>query len=167
MLGDLDDNGGSTHTLALLPMSPAVDAGNNCVMEGNCTAGNLTAPSVLATDQRGFARQADGSTPRDGSAVVDIGAFEFAAIAPTAASVWIEGRVTNGKRGINLARVYLTNQFGEVRIALTNPSGYYRFEDVQAGETYVFKVFSKQYRFAPQVISINQEMTELNFAPEQ
>lgn len=167
MLGELDDNGGSTDTLALLPMSPAVDAGNNCVAAGSCSANNLTAPSIPATDQRGFIRQADGSTPRDGSAIVDIGAFEFAAIAPTAASVWVEGRVTNGKRGINLARVYLTNQFGEVRIALTNPSGYYRFEDVQVGETYVFKVFSKQYRFSPQVITVNQEMTELNFASEQ
>ena len=54
-LGPLADNGGPTFTMALLPSSPAIDAGST-----------LGAP---ATDQRGIARpQGPG---------VDIGAFEY------------------------------------------------------------------------------------------
>lgn len=61
-LGDLDSNGGPTQTHALLPDSPALDAGNDSVV-------------TYATDQRGAARIADGPDP-DGIAHVDMGAFE-------------------------------------------------------------------------------------------
>ncbi len=59
-LGPLRDNGGTTPTLALLPGSPAIDAGNN-----NPTFSGWNVPP---TDQRGFARIANGT--------IDIGAFE-------------------------------------------------------------------------------------------
>ncbi len=55
----LADNGGPTHTHALLAGSPAIDAG---------------AASSTTTDQRGNARSSDGN--RDGTATPDIGAFE-------------------------------------------------------------------------------------------
>jgi hypothetical protein len=57
-LGPLQDNGGPTPTMALLPDSPALDAGNNSY--------------ATPTDQRGpgFPRVLDGR--------IDIGAFEFA-----------------------------------------------------------------------------------------
>ncbi len=59
MLAPLANNGGATQTHALLPGSPAINAGNN---EG--------AP---ATDQRGFARISGG--------IIDIGAFEYQSVA--------------------------------------------------------------------------------------
>jgi hypothetical protein len=55
----LASNGGPTQTLALLPGSPAINAGDDAVLGGS---------SPVTTDQRGFAR-------RSGSHV-DIGAFE-------------------------------------------------------------------------------------------
>ncbi|WP_148073220.1 choice-of-anchor Q domain-containing protein [Bythopirellula goksoeyrii] len=70
LLGPLADNGGPTKTHALLPGSPAIDAGD---------------PSVQfdpdSFDQRGLARVADGDPPE--SLVIDIGAYE-AQIAPSA-----------------------------------------------------------------------------------
>jgi hypothetical protein len=57
-LGPLADNGGPTLTMALLPGSPAIDAGNTSL-----------AP---ATDQRGF--------PRPAGLAADIGAFEYGSV---------------------------------------------------------------------------------------
>ena len=63
VLGPLQNNGGPTQTRALLPGSPAIDAGDNCVVQaGGC----LTTP--LTTDQRGVSRQVNST--------VDMGAFE-------------------------------------------------------------------------------------------
>ena len=56
LLGELQDNGGATQTIALLEDSPAIDAGSN--------------PDNLTTDQRG-----DGFDRTVGDAI-DIGAFE-------------------------------------------------------------------------------------------
>jgi len=60
LLGVLEDNGGFSFTHALLPGSPAIDAGSA-----------TTCPGV---DQRGIIRPQDGDL--DGTAVCDIGAFE-------------------------------------------------------------------------------------------
>jgi hypothetical protein len=62
-LGPLANNGGPTLTVALLPGSPAIDAGNT-----------LLAP---VTDQRGF--------PRPAGLAADIGAFEYGSVMPTIA----------------------------------------------------------------------------------
>ncbi len=62
----LGNNGGSTQTLALLPKSPAIDAGNPSVC--------FSLP-INNLDQRGYVRPVDGNG--DGKAVCDIGAFEF------------------------------------------------------------------------------------------
>jgi CSLREA domain-containing protein len=65
-LGPLADNGGPTPTHALLAGSPAIDAGQACVLDSSCASDNLA--SNLTTDQRGRARP--------GGAGVDIGAYE-------------------------------------------------------------------------------------------
>jgi CSLREA domain-containing protein len=62
-LGPLADNGGPTQTLALLPGSPAIDAGSN----GTCAS----------NDQRGVTRPVDGNL--NGTATCDMGAFELIA----------------------------------------------------------------------------------------
>jgi hypothetical protein len=62
-LGPLQDNGGLTLTMALLPGSPAMDAGDDSV---------LGPPLNLTTDQRG--------QPRKEGAHVDIGAFEATSV---------------------------------------------------------------------------------------
>ena len=94
------------------------------------------------------------------------GAFVCAA-GPTAAAVSIGGRVlTTSGRGIAFARVTLTTENGMSRTATTNPFGYYRFDEVAAGETDVFTVAHKRYRFAPQAVSITEDLTTLNFTSE-
>ena len=68
LLGALSDNGGLTLTHALLPGSPAIDAGSSAfALDEN--------GDPLTTDQRGESRIVDGDD--DGTATVDIGAVEF------------------------------------------------------------------------------------------
>jgi hypothetical protein len=64
MLGPLQNNGGPTQTLALLPGSPAIDAGN----PSGCTDGS---GHLLTTDQRGYPRH----DPEDTSGC-DMGAYD-------------------------------------------------------------------------------------------
>ncbi len=61
LLGAPADNGGPTQTMALLPGSPAIDAGSNQIVE-------YAVDLIRGIDQRGLARIANGT--------VDIGAFE-------------------------------------------------------------------------------------------
>jgi CSLREA domain-containing protein len=70
-IAPLNNNGGLTRTHALLFDSPALNAGNNCVVNQSCPSNNP--PIALTTDQRG------PGFPRRGGSAVDIGAFEFAA----------------------------------------------------------------------------------------
>jgi hypothetical protein len=57
----------------------------------------------------------------------------------------------------------MTGANGEVRYAMTNPFGFYRFTDVQAGATYSFALEHKRFEFEPQIITINEETGNLNF----
>ena len=70
MLGPLQDNGGMTYTHALLPGSPAFNAGSN-----------LLIPAGVATDQRG------AGFPRIGGGTVYLGAFEVV-ICPNPQGYW-------------------------------------------------------------------------------
>ena len=63
-LGALADNGGPTLTMALLPGSPAIEAGDITQIPIDPSTG-----LPLTTDQRGLARTVNGN--------VDIGAFEL------------------------------------------------------------------------------------------
>jgi CSLREA domain-containing protein len=78
LLGNLANNGGPTQTLTLLPGSPAIDAGDNCVMQAaHCGDPNI---SQLTTDQRG------AGFNRVVNTTVDIGAFESRGFTISAAS---------------------------------------------------------------------------------
>jgi hypothetical protein len=70
-LGPLANNGGATQTHALSPSSPAVNAGNNCVITQN-GCGSSQPIYAVNTDQRGTSRPGTAANP------VDIGAFETA-----------------------------------------------------------------------------------------
>src|SRR4051812_1139873 len=71
------------------------------------------------------------------------------ALAPTAASVGISGRIVDSNGyGIAKVRVTLADGTGQARIALTNGFGYFRFDNIQAGATYIVEAFAKRYQFA-------------------
>ena len=74
-LAPLGNYGGPTLSLALLPDSPALNAGSNCVLVAGSCDGE---PNIaLTTDQRGV------GFPRQRGAQVDIGAFELGSVVVT------------------------------------------------------------------------------------
>lgn len=83
---------------------------------------------------------------------------------PTAANVTISGRVMNSDgRAIARAQIRFNDMNGNPRTAVTNQFGYFTFEQVEAAQTYVFQASAKGYSFAPQVISVNDDLTNLTF----
>jgi hypothetical protein len=75
----------------------------------------------------------------------------------TAAPATIGGRVTDSfGRGIPRTLVTLTNSDGSVSAnATTNTFGYYRFEPVPTGETYLITPRNKKYSFDPPSVFYN------------
>ena len=127
-LGPLAYNGGSTPTCALLPASPAIDAGNDSVT------------NTLVTDQRGY--------PRRVGTHVDIGAVEGVYNAAGPGKLTGMTRLTNGIAKFtftNYSEVSFTvlastnlalpvTQWSNLGSALELPigSGHYQFTDPQA-----------------------------------
>ena len=86
------------------------------------------------------------------------------ALQPSAASVSVSGRVLNPRgRGVFNATITSTDSSGEVRTTRTNPFGYFRFDEIAIGETYILRVRSKGYTFTPQVVSVSEELIGLTF----
>jgi hypothetical protein len=86
--------------------------------------------------------------------------------APPPASVNISGRVmTADGSGIKNAIMVLTDSAGLVRTVQTGSFGYYRFEEVRVGTTYVLEVRSKRFTFENpnMILVVNDEVGEANF----
>lgn len=88
-------------------------------------------------------------------------------IAPTAAGVTVSGRViTPRESGLTNALVTITDMEGNARTVQTGKLGSFRFSDVVAGQTYILSVSSKRFTYAPQVITVNEDLTEVNFTAQ-
>lgn len=85
-------------------------------------------------------------------------------LAPTAAGVAVTGRVsTSDGRGVQNAVVTMTGPSGNTLTARSGAFGYFRFEDVPSGLTYVVSVASKRFSFVPQVINLNEGLVDMEF----
>ncbi|MGB7202480.1 MAG: carboxypeptidase regulatory-like domain-containing protein [Pyrinomonadaceae bacterium] len=92
--------------------------------------------------------------------------WEAFVLAPTAAAVSITGRVTTSNgQGIRNARLTLTAPDGTRRTAITSTFGYYAFDGVEVGQTYVLEIASKRYTFenATRVFSLQDKLTDVDF----
>ncbi len=124
-LDTLKNNGGPTQTMALLPGSPAMEAGNNATCE--------------STDQRGRARPFDGDN--NGTATCDIGAFEYVISSTIGNFVWLDTNVNglqdSDETGIRDVTIRLLDSSGTtvLETTVTDNSGNYSF-NVTSG-TYI------------------------------
>lgn len=247
LLAPLGNYGGVGMTHALLTNSPAINAGQNCVVDLTCSASNP--PNALTTDQRGATRPtnmtvdigafevsstfvailpnakvnqaysvviapdngaftysvtsgtlptgvnlmtafADAEGNYSPDAIVSLagtpmqtGAFNFAITASngvnssvvnyrlnvttTAGSVSVGGQVFfSAGSGLPRAVVTITDQSGNSRSVITSSLGYYRFDDVAVGQTYTVSVSTKQFQFTPQMVTVNDVITNLDFTAQ-
>ena len=104
-----------------------------------------------------------GTNGSGGHFVLRSGFWAFDATAPTAALVSVGGRVLslNGAP-VPRVRVILTGPDGVVRSSVSNNFGHYRIDGLEAGRVYVLTALSKEFQFAPRVVSINEGVTDLD-----
>ena len=108
-LGPLQDNGGPTPTMALLPGSPAIDVGAN--------------PLDLTTDQRGY-------SPRAVGIAADIGAYQLGALAPS-------GGGSGGGTGLVHIKATVIKVKGHREVRVTDPAtGAVKFTVFPFGKAY-------------------------------
>ncbi len=124
----------------------------------------------------GTAWTAQGATSRDSAnnwveyaGVTAFSPWAISGLAPTAAEISISGRVTTADgSAIRNVRVSLTDQSGNVRSALTNAFGHYRFDRFEAGQTVVLSIAAKRYVFASptRIVTVQEELVDIDFTAE-
>ncbi len=156
-----------TYSVAVTSPGAGTPTGTITISDGvNSCMGTVAAGSCMITLTTTGARTLTATYNSDANfnASTSTGVSQTVTLAPTAASVEVSGRVmTQTRRGLNKALVTITDQSGSTRTATTNPFGYFRFADVQAGETYIISVSAKRYHFAPQVLNVTEDLTDLSF----
>jgi hypothetical protein len=96
------------------------------------------------------------------------GGWGLELLAATATGVEVSGRVmTPDGRGLRNAVVTMTDSQGVTRTATTSSFGYYTFEDVEVGASFVLSVQSRRYRFSPRVVQVFDTLTEVDFTGEE
>ena len=95
--------------------------------------------------------------------------FAISLLPPTAANVSIGGRITTAAGGgIRGVRVSVTTQSGTVYQTTTGSFGYYKFSELQVGQTYLLSVEAKKYTFAnpTRIIDLQEDFTDADFVAD-
>lgn len=88
-------------------------------------------------------------------------------VGPTAADAALRGRVLDALgQPIAKAKVTLTDVNGGVQTVMSNPLGYYEFSGLQAGRTYFLNASAKNRVFTQRVVSVSEELLELDLIAE-
>lgn len=149
-------SGSAPQSFSAIGLPPGLTISSNGLISGMPTASGTFVVTVTATE---LAMRAPGDQISK--------QFQILILQPTAANVSVSGRtLTPEGYGLRNAIVTLTDAQGVTRSARTSTFGYFRFDDVAVGETYIIGVTSKRYQFAPQVIAVNDEVTDLILMPE-
>lgn len=135
--------------------------------DGGTISGATTANLNIASTASVDAGYYDVLVRKSGAIVTSQAAMITTVLAPTAAAVSVSGRVLSSAGvGLMNASVTMTDSSSNTRTARTNPFGYFRFFEIQAGQTYIVSISSKRFSFAPQVLTVMEDLTELNFSPQ-
>ena len=144
------------------------------------TNGGTTFPTVLAAGTANDGTQtvlfpnAGTTTARvkikcSTSCFFDISNVNFTMVPASAAPGIISGRIaTAAGYGISGATITLTDTNGGTRQLRTGSFGYFSFDGLEVGQTYILTVGHKRYTFAQptQIITLNDETVSVEFVSE-
>lgn len=145
------------YTLMQTAIANGGASGNGASLGGNYSVEGTTGQSAAGTNEQNLNYN------------FKPGFWSAQPLAPSAAAVIVGGRIlTASGSGIRNVYVTLTGSNGESRTAISSSFGYFRLDDIPVGETYIISVSSKRFLFAnpSQVISVSEEITEINFVAE-
>jgi hypothetical protein len=90
--------------------------------------------------------------------------FSVQVLQPTAGNVSISGRVTTSAGiGLRGAAVTITDARGNNRTTTTSSFGFYRFDEIEAGQTYLINANLKRYSFTPRAVLAGDDLTNVDF----
>lgn len=183
---ELGHNQGSNHNPADAGRTPAqsvlthsfghcVNGGANpfrTIMSYAGTECGSTTPrrAYFSNPSINYMSQPTGTSDRDNALTINSTALTISqfrdSLAPTAASVSISGRVTTATgRGIRNTIISMIDASGNERTAQTTAFGYYRFDNVAAGETVTLSAKARRFRFNQSSIvrTTNESITDADF----
>jgi Tol biopolymer transport system component len=87
---------------------------------------------------------------------------------PLSSNVLLSGRVTTPDgRGLRNAVVAITDSLGVTKTVTSSSFGYYAFDDVRRGESYVVAIMSRRYHFAARTIQVNDDLVDVDFVGQE
>jgi hypothetical protein len=146
-----------------------IAAGGGFVLEQSVIGAGGNKSGSTSFEVSGTMAQTVAGTSSSGGGIEIRGGFWQPLFAPTAAGVAVSGRVTDTLgNGIGHVIVTLTDLTGVVQLARTGPFGYYRFENIAAGQIYYVSVSAKRHAFAEptRFINVLDEVTDVDFVAE-
>ncbi len=170
--GDEKENRGGAYSIFWNGGIPA--NGGAVTITIQAAVSEATEPGAVITTQGTINYDADGNGTNELSTVTDNpavagnrNATSFRALVPTAAAVAISGKVMDSRgRGISQATVTATDSDGTPKTVRTNAFGYYKLDQLPAGNAYVFTVRSRQHQFEPQVVNLNGDLDGFDFTAQ-
>jgi hypothetical protein len=75
--------------------------------------------------------------------------------------------LTADSKGLSGAIVKLTDENGAVRTVRSSSFGTFQFDEVEAGQNYILSVSSKRFQFTPRVISVSDNVEDLNLTANE
>jgi hypothetical protein len=144
--------------------------GNFTVTQTVIAAGGNTSTNGIPTVEGTIGQMAAGAVASGGQFSAVTGFWNFTPSSPTAASVSVSGQVlTADGAGIRNAMVTITSANGSTKMAISSTFGYYRFDDVTTGETYVISVSTKRFTFSrpSNIIAVLDNVVGVDFVAEQ
>jgi hypothetical protein len=113
-----------------------------------------------------FGQPLAGTNSNGGNFVIKSGFWTASPLAPTAASVIIEGRVlTADGQGIRNVSITVIDSSGVIRSAFSTLFGYFKVDNLPSGNVYTITVQAKKYQFdqSSQVVLLMDNISDLNF----
>ena len=104
-------------------------------------------------------------TGNTGNVGVNQGAAVFFVAAPQQLpTISISGRITDlHRRAIGAATVTATDSQGATFTTFVKMNGGFNFGNMLAGATYTINVYARRYRFLPQIVNSNTNLSNVNF----